>query len=118
MSDNVTLPGTGVIIATEDLGGGVEIQVNKIAFGSHGSSTDVSSSNPLPVTANAGTGTFTVSGTVTTTPPSNASTNIAQVGGSSVSLGQAVAGSSIPVVLPAAQITTLTPPTSITANRS
>src|SRR6185369_11518296 len=36
------------------------------------------------VTANAGNGTFAVSGTVSTTPPSNASTNVAQVAGTTV----------------------------------
>jgi hypothetical protein len=55
--------------------------------------------------------TVTVSGTVTTTPPSNASTNLAQVGGSSISLGTAAAGSSIPVALPTATITSLQQPT-------
>jgi hypothetical protein len=42
--------------------------------------------------------------------------NLAQVGGSAFALGQQLAGASLPVVLTAAQITTLTPPTSITAN--
>lgn len=55
-----------------------------------------------------------VSGTVTTSPPSNASTNVAQFGGSAVTIGQQVAGSSIPVILPSATITTLTPPAAIT----
>jgi hypothetical protein len=41
----------------------------------------------------------TVSGTVTTTPPSNASTNLAQVGGSAVALGQATMASSLPVTI-------------------
>ena len=40
--------------------------------------------------------------------------NITQVGGSSLVLGQQLAASSLPVVLTAAQITTLTPPTTIT----
>ena len=47
----------------------------------------------------------------------NISTNIAQVGGSSFSLGQQLATASLPVVLTAAQITTLTPPTTVTANQ-
>ncbi len=45
---------------------------------------------------------------VTTTQPLPA--NIAQIGGTSFSLGQQLASSSIPIVLTAAQITTLTPP--------
>jgi hypothetical protein len=44
-------------------------------------------------------GTFPVTGTVTTTPPANASTNIAQVGGSAVSLGQNTMVNSIPVAI-------------------
>jgi len=40
-----------------------------------------------------------ISGTVITTPPANASTNITQVGGSAVSLGQKTSANSIPVVL-------------------
>lgn len=55
-----------------------------------------------------------ISGTVTTTPPSNASTNITQVGGSTFALGQQLAAASLPVVLTAAQIITLTPPAAIT----
>lgn len=42
--------------------------------------------------------------------------DITKVGGTALALGQAVSASSIPVVLPAAQITALTPPTTITAN--
>lgn len=42
------------------------------------------------------------------------STNITQVGGVSFSLGQQLAALSLPVVLTAAQITTLTPPSAIT----
>lgn len=40
-----------------------------------------------------------VSGSVTTTPPANASTNVAQVGGVAVSLGAKPSATSIPVVL-------------------
>src|SRR6266850_1320312 len=40
-----------------------------------------------------------VSGTVTTTPPANASTNVAQYGGTGVTLGQKVMASSEPVVI-------------------
>ena len=41
----------------------------------------------------------------------NCAVNVAQFGGSSVSLGQQLAAASIPVILPSATITTLTPPT-------
>lgn len=40
-----------------------------------------------------------VSGTVTTTPPTNASTNITQIGGSALTEGQKVMASSVPVVI-------------------
>jgi hypothetical protein len=40
--------------------------------------------------------------------------NIAQFGGSNVTIGQQLAASSIPVILPAATITTLTPPAALT----
>ena len=41
-------------------------------------------------------------------------TSLSSIDGKTPALGQAVAGSSVPVVLPAAQITTLTPPAAIT----
>lgn len=44
-------------------------------------------------------GTATVSGTVTTTPPANASANITQVGGSALAEGQAAMANSIPVAI-------------------
>lgn len=48
--------------------------------------------------------------------PANQSVNINQVGGAAMALGQQLAAASLPVVLTAAQITTLTPPTTVTAN--
>ncbi len=49
MADNTTLPGTGAIIATDDIGGGVQVQRTKQTFGADGTATDVSTANPLPV---------------------------------------------------------------------
>lgn len=46
-----------------------------------------------------------ISGTVTTTPPANASTNITEIGGSPLSEGQKVMASSIPVVIASDQST-------------
>jgi hypothetical protein len=65
------------------------------------------------------TGTFwqatqPVSGTVTTTPPGNASTNLTQLGGATLTIGQQLAAASMPVILPSATVTTLTPPAAIT----
>lgn len=56
MADNVTVPFTGsgdvtAIIATEDIGLGIQIQRNKVAFGIDGTATDVSAADPLPVTS-------------------------------------------------------------------
>lgn len=48
MADNVALPGTGASIATDDVSG-VQYQVIKIAIGSDGSATLLSSGNPMPV---------------------------------------------------------------------
>lgn len=61
----------------------------------------VSTAKPLPVSA-----TFSPSGTQ--------DTNIKQVGGATFALGQQLAAASLPIVLTAAQITTLTPPAAIT----
>ncbi len=49
MADNTTLPGTGAVIATDDIGGGVQVQRTKQTFGADGTATDVSTANPLPV---------------------------------------------------------------------
>ena len=51
MADNTTLPGTGDVIATDDVGG-VKYQRVKPAFGGDGVAIDVSATNPLPVTQN------------------------------------------------------------------
>lgn len=55
--------------------------------------------------------TATVSGTVTTTPPSNASTNVAQFGGTNVSTGTGAGGAGIPRV-------TISNDSSLAANQS
>src|SRR5580765_2752825 len=54
MSDNVTLPGTGAVIASDDVGG-AQIQRVKVGVGADGSSTDLAfgqatKANSLPVT--------------------------------------------------------------------
>lgn len=50
MADNVAItPGTGATVAADDIGG-VLYQRIKPVFGVDGSATDVSASNPLPVT--------------------------------------------------------------------
>lgn len=53
----------------------------------------------LPVVIAADQSAVPVSGTVTTTPPANASTNVAQVGGSALALGQTTRSASLPVAI-------------------
>jgi hypothetical protein len=60
MADNVTLPGTGESVATDQVGG-QHYQYVKPAFGADGTATLVSTANPLPIVQ---TGTLNV-GTVT-----------------------------------------------------
>lgn len=48
MADNTTLPGTGDVIASDDIGG-VKYQRIKVTTGADGSATDVSMANPMPV---------------------------------------------------------------------
>jgi hypothetical protein len=52
MADNATLPATGTVVATDDIGG-VHHQIVKPAFGTDGTATMVSAANPLPVSADA-----------------------------------------------------------------
>lgn len=115
MADNVTITaGTGTTIASEDVAG-VQHQKVKVEFGGDGVATMVSSSDPLPitgtVTANAGTD-LNTSALALETGGNLASikTNTDKI----PALGQALASASVPVILPSATITTLTPPAAIT----
>lgn len=93
--------------------------VSKLAFGAVGSVTYVSSADPLPVTIN-GVATSAnqdiANGLLTTIDADTGSiaTSAASIDTKTPALGQALAAGSVPVVLPAAQITTLTPPAAIT----
>lgn len=51
MADNDTLPATGALIATDDLGGGVKVQRAKVGWGPDGTlnDADVATGKPLPV---------------------------------------------------------------------
>lgn len=68
MADNVTLPGTGAVIASDDVGS-VQYQVVKLDVGGNGASTPVTSTG-LPV--NDAGGSLTIDGSVT----ANAGTNL------------------------------------------
>lgn len=48
MADNVTLPGAGDVVATDDVGG-AHYQIVKIASGADGTATPVTTSDPLPM---------------------------------------------------------------------
>ncbi len=96
--------------------------------------SQLSTLTPLSsVTANAGSGTFLVDGSAHTQPvsasslplPSGAATEstltnidgiLNSIDSKTPSLGQALSAGSVPVVLTASQVSTLTPPTTITAN--
>lgn len=64
MADNVNVTaGTGTIIATDDVGGGVQVQRVKATFGVDGTATDVSATNPLPIVDPDTTASGTISAT-------------------------------------------------------
>jgi len=137
MADNVAITaGTGTTIAADDIGGVLHQRI-KISQGADGSATDVSSAAPLQVTlANTGTNatavkvdnsavTQPISGTVTANigtvatlataaKQDTGNTSVASIDTKFPAQGQALAAASTPVVLTAAQITTLTPPAAIT----
>lgn len=50
--------------------------------------------------------------------PLHQSANIDQIGGATLTIGQQLAAASIPVILPAATVTTLTPPTTVTVTQA
>ena len=84
MTDNISVtPGTGATIAAENIGG-ILIQRVKLSLGVVDTDNgDVSATQPLPA-------------------------NVTMIGGSSLALGQQLAAASVPVVLTAAQTTSLT----------
>jgi hypothetical protein len=134
MSDNTTLPAGGAGDTVRDIDkGGIKTQVVTIDVGGAGAETLLAGTVPV-------SGTVTATGPLTDTqlraspvPVSNASlplptgastaarqdtgnTSLSSIDGKVPALGQALAASSVPVVLTAAQITTLTPLTSVQAN--
>lgn len=106
MADNTNLNAMtgGDVISTDDIAG-VKVQRIKVQYGSDGSATDVDTGTPLPVT---------ISGVATSAKQDIGNTSVASIDTKTPALGQAVSGSSVPMVLPASQITTLTPPAAIT----
>jgi hypothetical protein len=97
----------------------VDYAVSKIAFGAEGSVTYVSSADPLPVTINGvatASNQSTANGLLTTIDADTGAiaTSVASIDTKTPALGQALAAASVPVVLTAAQLSTLTPPAAIT----
>ena len=93
--------------------------VSKLAFGAVGSVTYVSSSDPLPVTISGvatASNQTTANGLLTTIDADTGAiaTSVASLDTKTPALGQALAAASVPVVLTAAQLSTLTPPAAIT----
>lgn len=99
MADGVRIPATGTgdatpTIATDDTGASGQVQIVKLATATNGSATMIEPAS----SDKQDTGNISLSSINTKTP----------------NLGQAATGASVPVVLPASQITTLTPPAAIT----
>lgn len=112
MGDNTQLNQNttpGDIIATLAIGGVKHEQVIVEYSDGAGGVTIVSAANPLPVAA-----TISTAGLATSGKQDTGNTSLGSIDTKTPALGQAVSGSSVPVVLPAAQITTLTPPAAIT----
>lgn len=112
MADNLGYtPGTGATVAADDIAG-IAYQRIKVVIGADGTNDgDVSSANPLPVTAS----TLPLpSGASTAAKQDTGNTSLSSIDGKVPALGQALAAASVPVVLTAAQIATITPPAAIT----
>jgi hypothetical protein len=134
MADNTVLPAGGGGDSVRDIDkGGIKTQVVTLDVGGAGAETLLAGTVPV-------SGTVTATGPLTDTqlraspvPVSNASlplptgastaarqdtgnTSLSSIDGKTPALGQALAASSVPVVLTAAQLTTLTPLTSVQAN--
>jgi hypothetical protein len=105
MADNVQLNtgAGGDVISADDLGTS-KVQNVKIGFGVTDTLTKVSAASPLPVSdANGSTAGLALE-----------AGHLATIDAKTPALGQALAAGSLPVVLTAAQIVTLTPPAAIT----
>lgn len=90
---------------------GIKTPVSLLDIGGAGAEVLVSSANPMPVTASA---LPLPTGAATSAAQTTAQSSLTSIDGKNPTLGQALAAASVPVVLPAAQITTLTPPAAIT----
>ena len=128
MADNFNFSqGTGTVGAADDIDGVLYPRV-KVAIGANNTNDgDISSTNPMPVTGTVTANLSATDNTVLDNIDADLTTVIGHVDGVEALLttidadtskipsqGQALAAASMPVVLPEAQITTLTPPAAIT----
>lgn len=122
-------PSTGTITVGFDPVDVVQIQGTVPVSGTFWQATQPVSIASMPTTAVTGTfwqATQPVSaaslplptGAATSANQLTANTSLSSIDGKTPALGQALAAASVPVVLPAAQITTLTPPTTVTVQQS
>ena len=93
---------------------GAKTTANSLAVNVASDQTVSVSASALPLPSGAATSALQVSGNSTLSSIQN---SVADIDTKTPALGQALSSASVPVVLPAAQITTLTPPTTITANQ-
>jgi hypothetical protein len=110
MADNITAPGTGSVVAAELISGAYLVR-NKIALGT----TDVdggnlAQTNGMPVSGNEAKDGSGTEHRLLTDTSGRVLIGLNQVGGSNLALGQQLAAASVPVVLTAAQLTSLTAP--------
>jgi hypothetical protein len=124
MSNNyVQVPpnSTGVKLQTfENTVGGNTVDAEAVAL------VDPSGTSILGTAGTPNADVLTVQGITSGTPlivavtsfPSLQNVNVTEVGGASLTLGQQLAAASVPVVLPVAQITALTPPTTVAVTQS
>lgn len=113
MADNIILPGTGAEVGTETVAG-AQVQQMKVLWGAVDTGTEIAVATPLPVVQ---TGTPALpTGASTSALQTTGNTSLSTIATNTPALGQALAAASVPVVLTAAQVVTLTPPTTVTAN--
>lgn len=78
MADNVTLPGTGAVVASDDIGAGVQAQRIKPVWGIDGTGTDTAVATPMPTQGTVESSQMVMAGTVVT--PQYAVINVAASG--------------------------------------
>lgn len=99
------------VLASVDLSGRQRSDVSTWLGSTAPSVGSKTSANSVPVVIASDQAAVAVSGTVTTTPPANASTNVTQFGGTNVSTGTGASGAGIPRV-------TMANDSSLAANQS